>query len=161
MKYFKVELDGVSYVEAHKDIKKGDFVYIHSCFGDILQHVTEIKDDNLSFKMVKYINVNDESANEESKNEYVLNGRVIKTLNRISKNQKILMENSLYTVVDIDKTTKLITAEELELFNVQSLYPVYNRIAYPNRRFDKIENATYICRSYGESLKYTYGAFTR
>lgn len=119
-KYF-VELDGVSTIASHSDIAKDDLLLLVDSFESSWYKVTNVNEQKLSLKPVKFTS----NAIEETKFEHALGEDTFYFNNRLSMNQLILLNGMPCQVKGIDKETKYLRVDLLKRETAKALYLVY------------------------------------
>lgn len=117
-KLYSVELDGISLVSSDYHLFKDDLLLIHGNFESVFYRAVEVSDTEIiRARILKYAEPLDIDDDRKSV-EYQFDGKSVRFLNRISKNQSILIDDNMYVVDYILKND-----DKLEL----SLNKVYHK----------------------------------
>lgn len=123
MKYY-VELDGISTIEVEGEINKGEVLLLDDGSEIVYYKVAGVEEDKVALRLLKYIT----NTQEETKNVYLYESSNLYFENRVSKNQILLLNDSLYQVLDIDKQAKELKLNKLEYKSSVALYSVYKSV---------------------------------
>ena len=121
MLFYKVELDGFSWVKSDVELEEqfGMLVSVTNNGETSIYRIKEIKNDSLKLTMTKFVS----DVEEETKFSYIVDGETLYFSNRLSKNQTISFNSKLCKVINV-KGSEL-ELEYLETLELSPVFPVY------------------------------------